>query len=339
MGNREHWIQTGCLNLPHSSLFPVLTHSPPSMSLARTLLLQAADSQWLANQMSRRAFARRAVRRFMPGEEVDAALEAARRLASLQLGSVVTQLGEGLTSLADAEAVRDHYLAVCDRIRRAGLATWISIKPTQLGLDLSPTACLDHLFRLAELVESIGSSLWIDMEDSRYVDRTLELYRRVRAKHQRVGVCLQSYLFRTPNDLATLLPIKPWIRLVKGAYAEPATVAYPAKRDSDLAYYDLALKLLDAAAKGDVLPVFGTHDLTLLNRIVAAAGERNVRDSAYEIHMLYGIRSADQRALAAGGHTVRTLISYGEAWFKWYMRRLAERPANVWFALKSMVGS
>jgi proline dehydrogenase len=153
------------------------------------------------------------------------------------------------------------------------------------------------------------------MEDSSYVDRTLQLYRTLRAKHERIGVCLQSYLFRTPQDLEGLLPTKPWIRLVKGAYAEPAAIAHPVKRDNDLAYYDLALKLLDAAARGSAFPVFGTHDLPLLERILGGAHERGLKRDQYEVHMLYGIRTGDQRALVQAGHRVRTLISYGHAWF------------------------
>ncbi len=296
------------------------------MSLARSALLRASRSKWLAAQMSNRAFARRAVKKFMPGEEVTAALDAAPALAAEKIGTVITQLGENLTTLAEADAVRDHYLAVLDTIKARGLTTVISVKPTQLGLDLSEEACF---LNIDALVARTSSMVWIDMEDSWYVDRTLALYRRLKETHQNVGVCMQAYLRRTPADLETLMPIKPAIRLVKGAYAEPENVAFPVKRDVDLAYYQLAEMLLD----GGAFPVFGTHDIGLLERII----ERG-KGKSFEIHMLYGIRSGDQRALARQGHVVRCLISYGSAWFAWYMRRLAERPANVWFVLKSMVG-
>jgi proline dehydrogenase len=176
------------------------------------------------------------------------------------------------------------------------------------------------------------------MEDSSYVDRTLDLFRRLRERHDKVGLCLQSYLRRTPQDLTALLPLKPAIRLVKGAYAEPEHVAFPAKRDVDLAYYELAVRLLESAASGGAFPVFGTHDLSLLSRIITRAQQLGVNDGTYEIHMLYGIKSADQRALVNQGRKLRTLISYGAHWFPWYMRRLAERPANVWFVMKSLVG-
>jgi proline dehydrogenase len=307
------------------------------MSLARSALLRASRSRWLADQMSRRTFAKRAVRKFMPGEDVAAALDACQVLAAEGLGGVVTQLGENLTTLAEADAVREHYLAVLDTIKSRGLSAVVSVKPTQLGLDLSTDGCFVNVEALAARAEKGGALLWIDMEDSSYVDRTLDLYRKLKARHANVGVCLQAYLRRTPADLDALLPLKPAIRLVKGAYAEPAHVAFPVKRDVDLAYYALADRLLEGAAKGGALPVFGTHDRGLLDRIVARAAQQGVQDGAYEIHMLYGIRSGDQRALARAGRTVRCLISYGSAWFAWYMRRLAERPANVWFVVKSMI--
>lgn len=287
--------------------------------------------------MARRSFAQRAVKKFMPGEDVAAALDASEVLAAEKLGSVITQLGENLTSLADADAVREHYLGVLDTIRTRGLATVVSVKPTQLGLDHSAEACLTSIDALAARAGAAGRMLWIDMEDSSYVDRTLDLYRKLKPKHDNVGLCLQAYLRRTPADLESLLPLKPAIRLVKGAYAEAAHVAFPVKRDVDLAFYALADSLLAAAARGQALPVFGTHDRGLTDRIIGRAQQLGVKADGFEIHMLYGIREGDQRALAAAGYTVRCLISYGSAWFAWYMRRLAERPANVLFVLRSLI--
>jgi proline dehydrogenase len=307
------------------------------MSLARAVLLKASRSQFLANNLMRRGFARRAVRRFMPGETLDAALDAAASLAGEGLGTVVTQLGENLTTLAEAEKVCEHYVGAFDAIAARRLPAWPSVKPTQLGLDLSFDACLAHLETLAAKADAQQSLLWIDMEDSSYVDRTIELFRRLRARHERVGIALQAYLRRTPADLAALLPLKPVIRLVKGAYMEPEHVAFPVKRDVDLAYYELGVKLLEAAANGGAFPVFGTHDIALAMRLASRASQLGVKDGQFEIHMLYGIRAADQRALAAQGRKVKVLISYGSAWFPWYMRRLAERPANVWFVVKSLV--
>jgi proline dehydrogenase len=310
----------------------------PVMSIARSLLLKAADSQWLARQMAERSFARRAVRKFMPGEEVEDALAAAKTLAAMGQGTILTQLGEALASLEDAAKVRDHYLDLFRQIKVRGLPTWISIKPTQLGIDQSLESCRGYLMELGQAAAEAGSSLWIDMEDHPYVDRTIDLYRSVRARYERTGLAIQAYLYRTPKDLEGLWEVKPWIRLVKGAYKEPPTVAYPAKRDVDLAYFDLSLKLLDAATRQQALPIFGTHDLPLVRRIIARARQVNLAPGQYEIHMLYGIRAADQVQLTRDGETVKVLISYGHAWFKWYMRRLAERPANIWFAFRSLLG-
>ncbi|MCX5765820.1 MAG: proline dehydrogenase family protein [Gemmatimonadetes bacterium] len=308
------------------------------MGIARNLLLRASKSPFLNHQASHRAFVKRAVKRFMPGESPDEALDAALRLAAEGRGTVFTKLGENLTSLADADAVREHYLWFFDQLAARRVPAHVSVKPTQLGLDLSESACAAALDVLAAKADSIGTTFWLDMEDSTYVDRTLALYRGLRAKHEKVGICLQAYLRRTPADLEALIPISPTIRLVKGAYAEPAAIAFPAKADTDQAFFDLSVRMLEAAGRDQCRPILGTHDIPLLNRIVERARDMSVSDGAYEIHMLYGIRDADQQRLRKDGRTVRTLISYGASWFPWYMRRLAERPANVWFVMKSMVG-
>ena len=307
------------------------------MSLARSLLLAASRSRRLAAFLRERRFVGRAVRRFMPGEELAAALEAARRFSAVGIGTVLTQLGENVTTLGEAEKVHLHYLDVLRDIQRAALPAQVSVKPTQLGLDVDPGACERALRSLAGRAAESSATLWIDMEDSRYTDATLDLFRKVHAAQPNVGLCLQAYLRRTPADLAALLPLEPAIRLVKGAYAEPPAIAYPKKSDVDASYYSLAGRLLEAAAHGAAKPVFGTHDLALVARIRARAGDLRVPPRACEFHMLYGIRDRDQRALAADGEAVRVLISYGDAWFAWYMRRLAERPANVWFVLKNLV--
>jgi len=307
------------------------------MSLARRLLLRASRSAWLAEQLRRRAFFRRAVRRFMPGEDLGAALGAAAQLARTGIGSVITELGEHVATRAQAAAVRDHYLDVLGRIRERGLPTQLSIKLTHLGLEADRAACERDLRALAGLATEAGSFLWIDMEESRYADATLELFARARADGLNVGVCLQAYLRRTPADLERLLPLRPAIRLVKGAYNEPLALAFPSKRDVDARYLALAERLLQLAARREARPVFGTHDLSLIARIRERAAALDVSRGTYEVHMLYGIKAAEQRALAADGCAVRVLISYGGAWFPWYMRRLAERPANVWFVVKNLV--
>jgi len=312
------------------------------MSLARRLLLRASRSPWLARTLRHRAFFGRAVRRFLPGEDLAAALDAAAALAQAGLGTVLTQLGEQVTSRDEAAAVRDHYLRVLDEIRRRELPAEISVKLTHLGLELNPRACLQHLLALAGRAAEARSFLWIDMEESRYVDATLELYRAVRAAHPAAGVCLQAYLRRTPADLEALAPLAPAIRLVKGAYNESPTAAFPKKRDVDAAYGVLGGRLLELAARGGARAVFGTHDLDLIARLSDRALALGLTGGdvagGYGVHMLYGIRTAAQRTLTQEGVPVRVLVSYGAHWFPWYMRRLAERPANVWFVVRHLFG-
>jgi len=307
---------------------------PRPMSLARTLLLRASRSPWLADQFRKRAFARRAVRKFMPGESLGEALDAATALAKDNLGTVLTQLGEQVQNAAEATAVRDHYLQVFDQIRQRSLPAHVSVKLTHLGLDVSREACTLHVLDLAAKARADRTLLWIDMEEARYVDATLEIYRRARADGPGIGVCLQAYLRRTPQDLTALLPIGPAIRLVKGAYKESTDIALQHKAEIDAQYERLASQLLDATAGGRATVVFGTHDLGLVERIGKDAVNRSA-DARYEVHMLYGIRTDDQRALARRGVKMRILISYGSHWFAWYMRRLAERPANIWFVVRS----
>jgi proline dehydrogenase len=307
------------------------------MGFARSVLLKASRSQWLAQQLRKRRFFQRAVKRFMPGETLDAALEAAGQFSKVGIGSVLTELGEQVTSRAEAAEVRDHYLGVLEKIQRRKLPAHVSVKLTHLGLDASREGCVQDVLKLAARAEQARSFLWIDMEESRYVDATLEVYRRAKAEWSNVGVCLQAYLRRTPADLDRLFSLAPAIRLVKGAYNEPADVAFPKKSDVDASYFQLAQRLLAEAARQRAKPVFGTHDLALIKRIRESAVAQKVDPSAFEFHMLYGIRAAEQRALASHGLSVRVLISYGSAWFAWYMRRLAERPANVWFVLRNVV--
>ena len=295
-------------------------------SIARSILLRASRSKWLERQFRRRSFAKRAVRRFMPGEDLESALSACRDLASSNLGTVLTNLGERTESRDDALAVRDHYLGVLDAVAARKLPTEVSVKATHLGMSIDFAACAASIIALAR--KASPARLWIDMEESHYVDQTLDLYRRVRAECANAGLCLQSYLHRTPADLDSLMPLAPAIRLVKGAYREPPDVAFPKKADTDRAYLELSRRLLS----GGTFPVFGTHDLPLIQEIRAAAGTQ--RD--WEVHMLYGIKSDAQARLAASGVRVRTLISYGANWFPWYVRRLAERPANVWFVVRNL---
>jgi len=307
------------------------------VNLSRSILLAAARSRTLNDFALRSAVVKRATRTFMPGERAGDALTAGEVISASGRGLIFTQLGEAITEAGEAIAVRDHYLGFFEEIRARKLPGQVSVKPTQLGLDLSFDRCLEHLIALGRKADATGSALWLDMEDSTYTQRTIELYTALKGEHARAGIALQAYLYRTADDVERLLPLSPTIRLVKGAYDEPAEAAFPKKSDTDRNYLELACKMLAAARAGKCVPVFGTHDIGLIRRIAARAEVEGVVKGEYEIHMLYGIRDAEQRRLVAEGHTVKTLISYGSAWFKWYMRRLAERPANVLFAVRSIV--
>jgi proline dehydrogenase len=306
------------------------------MTFGRSIFLAAARSQRLNDFAIHSAFVKRATRKFMPGEHPEDALRAGAGIAATARGILYTQLGEAITSAKEAVAVRDHYLWFFDQIREHKLPADVSVKPTQLGLDLSAAECQRHLLALAAKAEETGSALWLDMEDSSYVDRTIDLYITLLKQYPTSGIAIQAYLFRTPEDLARLFPLKPTIRLVKGAYQEPHNIAFAKKADTDRAYFELATQMLDAARKDSCTPIFGTHDLQLVSSITDEAARIGLPKDKYQIHMLYGIRDTAQQQLAADGHIVKTLISYGSAWYRWYMRRLAERPANVLFVLRSM---
>lgn len=305
--------------------------------MLRNALLWASTNPYLAERLPRARFVQRATRRFLPGERLEDALAEARRLQDGGTAATVTLLGENVATPADADGVLEHYRGVLETVRGAGLDTEISVKLTQLGLDQDVDATrqrLEHLVRGCDP----GSLVWVDMESSAYVDRTLEVFRAVREDHQNVGLCLQSYLQRTKADLEELLPLHPAIRLVKGAYKEPPDVAFARKADVDQNFIRLTSTLLRARKEGRAgRPAIGTHDPRMVGEANRMAYELGLAKDAYEIAMLYGIQTSEQERLVRGGYSLRVLISYGSHWFPWYMRRLAERPANVWFVVKQLV--
>jgi proline dehydrogenase len=309
------------------------------MSVMRKALLAASTNAWLRDHVTKWGFVRKSVSRFMPGEQDEDALAAAREQQKLGVTTIFTRLGENLTRREEFEEVTQHYLDVIDKIAAAGLDAHISIKPTQLGLDLDRALGERNLDRLIARAEERNNFVWIDMEGSPYVDPTLELFKRSRATSARVGIAIQAYLYRTPKDIEALIPLGPAIRIVKGAYLEPPNIAYPKKADVDQAFFSLCTRLLapDAQQTGTLLHI-ATHDIPLADRLLAYIKQNNVPRAAYEFAMLYGIQRGQQLRLAREGVRLRVLISYGEYWFPWYMRRLAERPANVWFVVRTMFG-
>ena len=307
--------------------------------MIRSTLLWVSENDWCKNTLPRYGFVRRAVRRFMPGEMLEDALQAARSMADGHgIPALITFLGENVADQAEAREVADHYIYTAETIGASGLDVELSIKPTHLGLDLGFGVAEENIRRVAEAAEARGNWVWLDMEYSRYVDPTLDLYRAIRADHPNFGVCLQSYLLRTPDDLESLIPIGPAIRLVKGAYAEPPEVALPVKSDVDQAFFDQAVRMLAPDAREAGLRAgFATHDANLIHRIDAWAEANGVGAGSYEYQMLYGIADQEQKRLARANKGIRVLISYGVHWFPWYVRRLAERPANIGFVLRSLL--
>jgi proline dehydrogenase len=301
----------------------------------RRLLLWCAQNPWLASHVPRWRFARRAVRRFLPGEGFDSALKAAVDFKAKGVGALFTLLGENITDLEDANRVVQHYEEVLAASTDIGAE--ISVKPTQLGLDLDEPATLANLRRLAGAADKARSFLWIDMEGSAYTERTIDLYLQVRPEHPRVGLALQAYLYRTAADVSRLIPSRPAIRLVKGAYSEPPDIAFQAKRDVDANYLALTALMLPEVKRKRLRLVNATHDTEMVAKVWRIASAIGMERSQLEVAMLYGIRVDEQLRLAREGFTVRDLIAYGDAWYQWYLRRLAERPANVWFVARQLL--
>jgi proline dehydrogenase len=301
----------------------------------RRLLLWCAQNQWLATHVPRWGFARRAVKRFMPGEDFESALRAAIEFQAMGIGAVFTLLGENVSELDQAHAEVEQYERVL--LEAADIHAEISVKPSHLGIDVDPDAAYANLLRLAKAAAKAKSFLWIDMEGSAYSEPTIDLYTRVHAHHPHTGICLQAYLHRTAADLASLLPHKPAIRLVKGAYSEPSEIAFQAKSDVDANFLALCSFVLAGVKRRELRLVLGTHDVVLIERVWRFAAALGMDRSQIEVNMLYGIRTDEQLRLKRDGYAVKSLIAYGNAWYAWYLRRLAERPANVLFAARQLL--
>jgi proline dehydrogenase len=305
------------------------------MSVTRSLLLAASQNRWLRDHATHYRFVKSTVSRFMPGETLDEALAAAQTLRAKRIGAVFTHLGENIKDREEARQVTEHYLEVLDRIRQNGLQSEISVKLTQLGLDLSTELCFENLKAIIARAQK-DSIVWVDMEASNYVEMTLDLYRRALGEYPNVGICLQAYLYRTKVDLTKLLPLRPSIRLVKGAYNEPREIAFPLKKDVDESYFELAKLMLQAKKENRcVRAAFGTHDVVLIRRLSDFAAEEKLAKADLEVQMLYGIQRAEQERLANEGCKSIVLVAYGSYWYPWFVRRLAERPANLWFMVRN----
>ena len=299
----------------------------------RTVLLFLSRQRWLRRWMETSSFAQPLTRRFIAGRTLDEELSVCRKLEAENILASLDHLGENVTSIEESRATRDSYLEILDRIAATGLHATISAKPTQLGLDLGEEICLDNFSALVERAHSLGSGVEIDMEASEYVDRTLRIVTAVHQRHGSVRAVIQAYLYRSEGDIDRLNSLGIPVRLVKGAYREPHTVAWPKKADVDTSFLRLTKQLLERGTN----PAIASHDEAIIEETVRWARSRKVDEDRFEFQMLYGIRRDLQRRLVEDGFRVRLYVPYGDAWYPYFMRRLAERPANVIFLARNLL--
>ncbi len=276
--------------------------------------------------------AQRLATRFVAGENLEQALGVARSLNAEGITVTLDHLGESVSTLAEAAEARDVYLRTLDAIHEHGIQGNASLKLTQFGLDISYPECLANVDRLVDRAAALSSFVRVDMESSDYTDRTLDLVKTLHARYGATGVVIQSYLHRSRADIESLCAAQIRVRLCKGAYLEPPAIAFPAKADVDKSYFELTQYLL----LHGTYPAIATHDEALIGRICAFAGERGIPKESFEFQMLYGIRRDLQRKLVSEGYGMRVYVPFGKAWYPYYMRRLAERPANVFFMLRNL---
>ncbi len=301
--------------------------------MTRAFFLFLSHQRLLRRWVETSTISRKLTKRFIAGVTLDDELAVCRRLNSEKILSTIDRLGENVTSLDEARASRDAYLDVLDRIRASRLASTVSIKLTQFGLDFSTEACLENVRQLVQKARDIGTRIEIDMESSAYVDRTLDIVTRLHAELGSVRAVIQAYLRRTEKDIQQLCELGIPVRLCKGAYDEPHTVAFASKKEVDRNYAAMSKYLLDHGA----YPALATHDERMVSTILAKVREAAVGPDRFEFQMLYGIGRDLQRRLVAQGYRLRLYVPYGTAWYPYFMRRLAERPANVFFLIRNML--
>ncbi|HUK18663.1 MAG TPA: proline dehydrogenase family protein [Bryobacteraceae bacterium] len=303
------------------------------MEFVRSFFLFLSRQKHLRRWMETSPAARRLATRFVAGDSLDDALAVGRRLHAEGIAITLDCLGESVTSLAEAAQARDVYLGTLEAMRQAGLEPNVSLKLTQFGLDFSEDACRENVEQLVRRAAEIGGFVRIDMESSEYTDRTLAIVTELQARHRAVGTVIQAYLYRSRKDIEKLCERSIRVRLCKGAYLEPHSVAFAKKQEVDGNYIELANLLLDAGT----YPAIATHDEKMIAAVKAHAAKRRLARDAFEFQMLYGIRRDLQRQLVAEGYRLRLYVPFGKAWYPYYMRRLAERPANVLFVLRNLL--
>lgn len=300
----------------------------------RALFLWLSNRRWLGRMAIATPIVRRMPFRFVAGTTLDQAVSAVRALNADGASATLDVLGESVSDRASAERAAAAYVSTIERIAAEGLDANVSVKLTQMGLDLGMDECLEVLRRVVEAGGRHGIFVRIDMESSAYVDRTLEVVRRLRAEGCDVGPVIQAYLHRSRDDVEGLAADRVRTRVCKGAYAEPPEVAIQERAAIGDAFVSLVERLLAA----DAYPGVATHDPDMIERVKAFAREREIGPDRFEFQMLYGIRRDLQRQLLADGYRLRVYVPYGTEWYPYFMRRLAERPANVLFVLRTIFG-
>lgn len=306
----------------------------------RSTLLYLSNQPRIFRFVRRNRLAKSFASRFVAGERLDEALEAVRGLNAKGISASLDLLGESVTNEAEARAARDEYLTILDRIKQEGLDCNVSVKLTAMGFDISEELCVSIMRDILERAQRYGTFVRVDMESSAYTERTLRLFeeRLYPGFKQHAGIVLQSYLYRTLADAERAVQLKCRVRLCKGAYKEPAAVAYPDKKDVDANY----VKCMHLLMEGGTYPGIATHDPALVAEARRFAKERNISNDRFEFQMLYGVRRDLQEQLVRDGYRVRVYVPFGTQWYPYLMRRLAERPANVAFitgnVLREMVG-
>jgi proline dehydrogenase len=301
--------------------------------VTKSAFLYLSKSERFKSFLSRFKSFNNVTRRFVAGEDLTDAVEAIRNLNRQGISASFDHLGESITSEAEIHREVDEYVRVLESIHATGLDSNVSVKLTQLGLDVSPDLCYSNARTLVEAALKHDNFVRIDMEDSPKTDETLQIFRRLRTEFENVGIVIQSYLYRSEKDIEDLLKLGARIRLCKGAYQEPPTVAFPDKADVDANYVKLTKLLLSSGIYHGI----ATHDENMISAAITFAREQAISPDKYEFQMLFGIRRDLQAKLVRDGYRMRVYVPYGEYWYPYFMRRLAERPANVWFVLKNVL--
>ncbi len=305
--------------------------------LVRNFIFWLSTKRGVTNAIARRGMKHGFARRFVAGETLAEALAASRELCHQGRSVSLNHLGENVSTEAAAREVCASYIEMIEEMHAKNLAGNISIKLTQLGLDLSKDLCASLAGSIARRARDLGRTIEMDMEGSVYTDVTLDIFEAVQREHGNTGLAVQAYLHRTEKDLQRLAPLKPKIRLVKGAYREPAKIAVQGKPAVDANYKRLTTQLMEGAGQGIFFPAIASHDPFMVAHAQSEVARLKLPKERYEFQMIYGIRRDLQQEVHAAGHTLQVYVPFGTDWCPYFMRRLSERPANVWFVLRSLL--